>query len=557
MEYFVFIIGVCLFVFLLLGKWFWDDRKAKKLFLLKLKHNYGTIEEKKYGQDRFQIITRYFAHHKKDGQIDDITWNDLNGDALFGKINTSLSSAGEEYLYYLLRSPEKTKEEEAHFEELVTYFMNHEKERIELQLNFKRLGYTGRFSMYDYLDHLDILGNRKNTKHYILFLLYIVFAGLFFVNSTMGILGFLGVMLYAMFSYFAEKGEIEPYITSFAYVMHLLDVTGKMVESKVPCIQAEQKEMKECRGKLLNFKLGSFWLMSGARMNGSGNPVDILFDYMRMIFHFDLIKFNNMLSQIRLHVSEVDRLFSVCGYLEATIMVGNYRCSLEEYCIPEFVEKGALSVEAMAHPLLTDPVKNSIETKRGVLITGSNASGKSTFLKSVALSALMAQTIQTVLAKAYRGEHYLILSSMALRDDLFEGESYYIVEIRSMKRILDRVGKDRTVLCFVDEVLRGTNTVERIAASCEILKSLSTNGSVCFAATHDIELTDLLEKEYDNYHFEEEILEGDVVFNYLLKKGKATTRNAIKLLSVMGYEKAIVDRAAKRADDFVKSGVWH
>ena len=93
MEYIVFIIGVCLFVFLLLGKWFWDDRKAKKLFLLKLKRNYGTIEEKKYGQDRFQIITRYFAHHKKEGQIDDITWNDLNGDALFGKINTSLSSA--------------------------------------------------------------------------------------------------------------------------------------------------------------------------------------------------------------------------------------------------------------------------------------------------------------------------------------------------------------------------------------------------------------------------------------------------------------------------------
>ena len=116
---------------------------------------------------------------------------------------------------------------------------------------------------------------------------------------------------------------------------------------------------------------------------------------------------------------------------------------------------------------------------------------------------------------------------MALKDDLLGGESYYIVEIRSMKRIIDETKKNQKVLCFVDEVLRGTNTVERIAASCEILKSLSKRGTICFAATHDIELTDLLNEEYDNYHFEEEIEQGDVVFNYILKPGKATTRNAI------------------------------
>lgn len=86
------------------------------------------------------------------------------------------------------------------------------------------------------------------------------------------------------------------------------------------------------------------------------------------------------------------------------------------------------------------------------------------------------------------------------------------------------------MLCFVDEVLRGTNTVERISASTEILKSLSAEQVLCFAATHDVELTELLAKEYDNYHFEEEIVEGDVRFNYRLLTGKATTRNAIKLL---------------------------
>ena len=71
---------------------------------------------------------------------------------------------------------------------------------------------------------------------------------------------------------------------------------------------------------------------------------------------------------------------------------------------------------------------------------------------------------------------------------------------------------------------------------------------MCFAATHDIELTELLEKEYDNYHFEETIVENDVRFNYRLKNGKATTRNAIRLLAVLGYEDTIIEKAEERGN---------
>ena len=89
---------------------------------------------------------------------------------------------------------------------------------------------------------------------------------------------------------------------------------------------------------------------------------------------------------------------------------------------------------------------------------------------------------------------------MALKDDLLGRESYYLAEIRSLKRILDETGEEYPVLCFVDEVLRGTNTVERIAASAQILESLSGRNVICFAATHDIELTYILEDDYENYH---------------------------------------------------------
>ena len=130
------------------------------------------------------------------------------------------------------------------------------------------------------------------------------------------------------------------------------------------------------------------------------------------------------------------------------------------------------------------------------------------------------------------------------------------MEIKSLKRILDHADGKIPMLCFVDEVLRGTNTVERIAASSEILESMERPDVMCFAATHDIELTHILEEGYDNYHFQEEVNEEAVLFHYQLYPGRAVSRNAIKLLKVMGYDNAIIDKAEQRAEHFLARGEW-
>ena len=110
----------------------------------------------------------------------------------------------------------------------------------------------------------------------------------------------------------------------------------------------------------------------------------------------------------------------------------------------------------------------------------------------------------------------------------------------------------------MDEVLRGTNTVERIAASREVLAGLANNGrTLCFAATHDIELTYLLEQECDNYHFEETVTDDKVEFDYMLKEGRATSRNAIKLLRMLGYPEEIIKKAEHSAEQFLKTGEWN
>jgi DNA mismatch repair ATPase MutS len=112
------------------------------------------------------------------------------------------------------------------------------------------------------------------------------------------------------------------------------------------------------------------------------------------------------------------------------------------------------------------------------------------------------------------------------------------------------------VYCFIDEILRGTNTIERIAASASVLESLVGKNTLCMAATHDIELTRILAEQYDNRHFSEIVDEDGVRFDFLLKPGPTQTRNAIRLLSQLGYPENVITKANIRAAHFEDAGVW-
>lgn len=532
-------------------------KQAEKRFMNSLYEDCGRLAQKEYAPERFARIGSYFLRHSSPLQLDDITWNDLGMDEIFMRMNYTLSASGEEYLYYTLRTLQKEEGELLHLEEVVRFFGDHPDERVKVQLQMNKLGYTGKFSLYDYLDNLDYLGERSNRKSLIQDLLFIPLIALLWVNFSIGVMGLVMLMVYNITTYFKEKGEIDPYITSFAYIMRLLDVCDELEKIKLPVCGKEQERLRMHRKEMQAMRRNSFWVMDPGRGQASGNILEAILDYVRMVFHVDLLKFNSMLKHLRNHIEDVDALIGTAGYLETAIAIGIFRNSLTEgYCLPEFADRNGICMENGYHPLIAQPVKNGIHTEQGVLLTGSNASGKSTFLKTVAINAVFAQTIHTCMADRFQSSLYQVYSSMALRDDLGAGESYYIVEIKALKRILDAAKEGKRVLCFVDEVLRGTNTVERIAASTQILKSLRGENILCFAATHDIELTELLQKEYDNYHFSEEVRDGDVVFDYKLQSGKATTRNAIRLLELLGYDRKIIEKAYEQAEHFTDSGSW-
>ena len=558
MEYVIFVaalVGV-LAILMLMG--YLDYKREEKRFIRRLYEEYGVLPQREYKWEEFQNISHYFLKHREGFYVDDITWNDLNMDELFMQMNYTWSAAGEEYLYYLLRKPCMDREELQKREEIIEFFRENQEERVSTQLIFSKLGRCGKFSIYDYLDYLDDLGKRSNLAHYLSLGLVLWSIVVMFTSLPMGLLMLVCVLIYNNVTYFKTQKEIEPYIVSFAYVFRLLDAVDAFKGRRIGLLKKELDELNACRNQMKFFKAGAYIVMSGARMTGSaGNPLDLLLDFLRMGFHLDLIKFNQMLSEVRKHIGEIDKMVTIMGRVEALIAVGAFR-EAYKYCVPEFADKKSIMAQGIYHPLINDPVPNSINTNGSVLITGSNASGKYTFLKTLAINAILAQTIHTCLAERFVTGMFRVCSSMALRDDVQGGSSYYIVEIKALKRILDLLADDdkHPVLCFVDEVLRGTNTVERIAASTQILRSMADKSCICFAATHDIELTHLLERVYRNYHFEEEIKDDDIIFSYKLLDGRATTRNAIKLLGIMGYDDSMIREAEEMANAFLKTGHW-
>lgn len=557
MEYMVLVGVIAAFIVFIFVKGAYDEKKKEKQFIKSLYDDYGKIPEREYEAAQYASISKYFEKHKGDFYIDDITWNDLCMDAVFMQMNHTFSAAGEEYLYYTLRTPKMQEQTLKKQEEKIRFFMEQAEKRVRMQTLFAKVGKIGKFSIYTYLDFLDTVKDISNMKHVLSIIMILLSILIIPFQAQVGILLVVGVLSYNMVTYFKAKGEIEPYIISFGYIIRMLKTAEAVVKENSPVLKEENEKMKGLLKQFKKFKKGSFWLMSPTRMNGAGDPLSMLADYARMIFHLDIMQFNKMMREVRSKKDKIDELITITGSVEAAIAIGEYRVSMGKWCVPEFQKGRGICMEGGYHPLIAEPVKNSIDVRKGVLLTGSNASGKSTFLKTVAINAILAQTTYTALADRFAGEFYHIYSSMALRDDLNSGESYYIVEIKSLKRIIDAALKGQRILCFVDEVLRGTNTVERIAASAQILQSFAKENVLCFAATHDIELTSLLEKEYENYHFEEEIEEGDILFNYELKKGRARTRNAIKLLAVMGYDKKIIDRANAMAETFVEKGTWN
>jgi hypothetical protein len=539
-----------------------ESRRRRQRLIRTIRKSWGKISERKLSDDELKIISHYAADCRdglipceESDYIDDITWNDISMDSVFMRMNTCFSSVGQEYLYKMLRLPFNSVEKVKETDRLATYFKDSQDERESLQKIYYRLGFAKKISVSDYVGLLMECEASGNAVHYMSILLIIASLALMLgINAVAGVLMLVASLAFTIISYYSYKAKVEPYYLCMMSIVRMVCAAKAVAGLGISEISGYSDRLRSIAGKMEKLVKASSLLASP---NENGSITEILLDYIRMITHIDIIKFNNMLKTVNEFKEDIYELMRILGYLEATISVSSYRESLKYWCRPQFAASGrSMAAEDVYHPCIENPVANSIAVTKNVLLTGSNASGKSTFLKTIAINALLSQAVGTSTAKSYRAPIYRIYSSMALKDNLEGHDSYYIVEIKSLKRILDSIGDDKLpVLCFIDEVLRGTNTIERIAASSQILKSLSDRNVMCFAATHDIELTKILDGYYENYHFREDF-DDDVVFNYKLTGGAATSRNAIRLLKDIGYDASIITASENIANRFITTGDW-
>lgn len=493
---------------------------------------------------------QYFKLHKDGFYIDDITANDINFDAVFDKTNNTVSSLGEELLYFVLRKPKLSLKQIGEFEKNVEYFGNDADNAAKVRKQLSSLSKLNKISVFEYLEYLDRIEKKSIPQLFLPIIGFLLVISVFNFNATAAILLLVALFCVNTIAYFKLLKNIKPYIVCFAYIIKAIKTAEKIDE-------IDSKEYALFSGiKRFSFLFGN---MTGATAHGgAGSPLDMILDLLKMTFHFDIIRFYFMVDKVKANKSQIISLLEHIGMLDVYLSVLEYRKSLSYYCIPEFVLGLHYDCTDAYHPLIDNPVPNSIYTSRSILLTGSNASGKSTFLRTVLINSMLAQGINTCLCKKYEAPFFLICSSMSVSDNVMSGDSFYMAEIKSVKRIFDLLEtyNDEYVLCVVDELLKGTNTIERIASSSTVLEKLDSAHCLTFAATHDIELTNILEKQYFNYHFSEDVDLNDISFSYKLKEGPSKTTNAIKLLTYLDFPSEIVDESTSKVMSFKHNGKW-
>ncbi len=465
--------------------------------------------------------------------IDDRTWTDLNMDEVYSKIDRTLTSCGQHVLYDILRKPLFEKDELKKRGTLISHFQTNNKIRESLQLILSK-GDTvdGGNAVYLLWEELNPI--RSGLLYYILFIFALLSPGLFLISIPLGMSGIAMAFFMNMKIHYSVQKAIQGHFPSVKYI-------GRLVRCALDILKLDDELLKEYQETLeKNIKPVSN-LPQKTGYVGSKN-LDEFYQYLSIFYLIEVRTFWRVMGIIRRYEKELRIIYRELGTLDAILSIASYRESLPSYCEPEF--RSPLKVKDIYHPLLDKPVSNSISLKKtGVLITGSNMSGKSTFLRTIGINVLFAQSIYTCLASSYQGGFYELLTSIGRSDNIIEGKSYYLVEAQALLRIIQNIERGVYTFCIVDEIFRGTNSTERLAASHHVLRYLARKNCLTFVATHDLELIDLLGDLYENYHFRESFSESGLEFDYLLKEGPSATKNAIRLLEFLGYPEEVIKPA--------------
>lgn len=476
--------------------------------------------------------------------VDDKTWHDLDMDSVFRKVDSTITSVGQQYLYRKLRLLQDSNSRLEDDFKVVTTLKEDRDLREALQLNLSMLKQGDAKLVSKTL--FDTIPAYTFPKLAIFLWSLLSLSTLFFAAYLGG--AYLFLILPIVIANFSISRYFEGISDGIAdilyYLYNLVSISERIAKlelsSKIPaCKDLENRRSSIAKVKKVMRRIAISQSSENLLVNNAMYLLNLTFPYDFLVYSLSIksiVSETEVMKACYLAVASIDSSISTASYINRN----------DHLCNPTLISGDAMELEDAYHPLVDNYVANSFSTQGpSVLVTGSNMAGKTTFIKTIGVNVIFARSLWICHATQARIPLVDVYSSIKTEDGLIDGKSFYFSELERLKTFIEMAGAGKKCLFLIDEIYRGTNTIERIAGAAAVLQELA-NGNLVFVTTHDIELASMLDSLFEQWHFEET---GNInkPFDYKLKPGVCRTRNALKLMASMGYPEHVTDRAKRFA----------
>jgi len=504
----------------------------------------------------FDLIERYYSNKDNSDAfqvLSDKTCNDLDFQELFMLLDRTNSKVGEQFLYNKLRVIPSGKENTELDEGIINKFAQDTDFRLDVQRNLEKLNNEDAY----YISSL-FQGEYQKPPKWFYFVRLLAFTNVLSIlllpfNPQLILVVIFATLINIGIHYW-NKRNVHQYLGSIPQLLRLNHIAGMLYKNKT--LGAINSELPESIGIINKVRNRMSFFKFEARLDGDA---DVFFwsvlEFFKILFLLEPLLLFNILKRLDTKRKEIEEVYSFVGQIDVLLSIASLRSGAGNICIPEINENDSrIIAKEVYHPLIIDCVTNDINvSEKSVLLTGSNMSGKTSFIRTMGINFICGLTINTCFARQITLPRMRIYSAIRISDDLMNDKSYYFEEVLTIKEMIQQSQSGKTNLFLLDEIFKGTNTVERISAGKAVLSDLARNRNIVFVSTHDIELTSMLSDEYELYHFSEIVDNLSVDFDYKLKEGKLKNRNAIKILQINNYPEQVIKEAMEISKELDKN----
>ncbi|WP_034921633.1 MutS-related protein [Gillisia sp. CAL575] len=490
----------------------------------------------------FNLIDQFYNNHNSQKgifqSISNTTWTDLDLDDIFKFIDRTTSKIGQQYLYYKLRTISGVSELNR-FGNLTEIFKLNPSLRLQCQVELYKLSSNKAYYLEEIFRSQSVERSNKIWLFSFLSLAAISSIILSFFNPIWFLL-LIPIFFINLVFHYKNKSSIQYYLNGVGQLATAYKVAKKLSSStEIESFYKDFIFLKNVKAILSKIKF-----IEWEKKLDSEYTLFIWFisEIIKITFNIEPILFYIFQNSLKEKEEDIKQLFQFIGEIDSAISCASIQSAHANYCKPNFISGKKVVTEDIYHPLIENCVSNNLNLENNsLLLTGSNMSGKTTFIRTFSINAILGQTLNFCFATKFEAAFFKIYSSIRISDNLMNSTSYYLEEVVRIKELIDASNQGNCNLFILDELFKGTNTMERIAAGKSILSYLNKKNHVVMVSTHDLELTELLKEEnFDLYHFSETIKNDQLSFDYKIKPGKPQSGNAIKILELYDYPLEII-----------------